>query len=126
MIYTLKLYSSITNNNTAMQSEKIQLILFYMDDCSWCEWVKSEVIEWMIPAYEYSYINFLYINGKDMRSEIYAGNKSGFDIAEEYGVFLFPTVIINYNNTTQARITGVASKDNYWSSLDVTLDQIKN
>lgn len=98
----------------------MDLYLFYIEDCVWCEWLKTDVIKYIDLLPEYQHVNVFRINGKDI-DNIYKEGMTGDEVADKYGVYLYPTVIVVESREELVRTIGVASMDEYWYNLDLIL-----
>ena len=111
-------YKPTTSDDNKVIPETLRVLFFHMESCPWCLWLEDEVIGWMRGDDLYSHVEFIKINGKNMDDDVLDFNLTGFDIAQQLDVYLFPTLVLFQGNSLIKKIIGVASKDEYWHELD--------
>lgn len=112
----------VKNLSKLKNINKHTLILLYLEDCPWCHFVRTEVLEPMNELIEYTKklnIQELEINAGEYIVNFNDKDTSANRFAFENNINFYPTILLFDNQgKVLEKIVGVANKDFYWSDLD--------
>lgn len=116
-----------TDAKIAKEKQIPILVMFSAPDCSYCELVRTEVLDSMSELSEYKdkiiIRNISYSSGKNIKDfDNETISQAQFSI--EYATDFYPTLIfMDYQGRVLATKVGVNLIDNYWTELDQIIEQ---
>ena len=104
------------------------LLLFSLEDCPYCHFVKKEVITPMSVLKEYQdkvIVRVIEVDDDKTFYDFYHRARHPKKFAFDYNVNFYPTVVIvdYFGNSLIANTIGVINEEFYWYELDIKIDK---
>jgi len=114
------------DSRLAIQKQTPILILFAMEDCSYCEYVEEEHLKPMLRNSDYGkkvIIRRVMTDDYDSLIDFEGNTVTSSDFSSRYDAYLTPTVVfLDHNGKQLSRIYGVRNTEFYGGDLDDSLD----
>ncbi len=114
------------DSHLAAQKQTPILILFSMEECTYCHYVEEEHLKPMLRNSDYNekvIIRRVMTDDFDDLIDFNGETVSSMDFSSRYGAFLTPTVVfLDHNGKQLSRILGVRNTEYYGGDLDDSLD----